>query len=82
MVDVLIEDLESERLQRGGDGGDLRDDVDAVTVVGEHVLDAANLPFDSTQPLDQSVLVGGIAVGERKSLTIMRFPCAIGSVLA
>src|SRR5207247_3687711 len=56
MVDVLIEDLEREAVERGADGGDLREDVDAVAVVLDHPLDAAHLSLDPVQALDQRFL--------------------------
>src|SRR5438093_8677139 len=62
VVDVRIEDLEREAVERGADGGDLREDVDAVAVVLDHPLDAAHLALDSVQALDQGVLVLRVAV--------------------
>src|SRR3954452_18282916 len=62
MIDVLVEDLEAEALERGGDGADLGEDVDAVAVVGDHALDSAHLPLDPVQALDQRVLLAVVAV--------------------
>src|SRR6266511_651567 len=59
---VVVEDLERQRLEGGIHRGDLRDDVDAVAVVLDHPLDAADLPFDSVETLDERVLVLGVAV--------------------
>jgi hypothetical protein len=47
--------------------GDLGDDVDAVAIVGEHLLDPAYLPLDPVHALDQRLLVGGVAVGRCRS---------------
>src|SRR6058998_3858946 len=55
VVDVLVEELEGDSLERGGDGRDLGQDVDAVAVVGDHLLDAAHLPLDAMEALDQRV---------------------------
>ena len=62
VADVLVEDLERERLERRVDGGDLGEDVDAVAVVLDHPLDAAHLAFDAVQALDERVLVLRVAV--------------------
>src|SRR5688572_9735100 len=45
---------------------DLRDDLPALAAVGEHLLDAADLTFDATQPLQQFL---GDVVGERHAAT-------------
>ena len=63
MVHVAVEDLEGERVERGRDGADLREDVDAVAVFVDHPLDAAHLALDPVQALDQRLLVGVVAVG-------------------
>src|SRR5438552_2799131 len=59
---MLVEDLECERLERRVDGRDLGEDVDAVAVLLDHPLDAADLALDSVQAFDQSVLVFAVAV--------------------
>jgi hypothetical protein len=41
VAEVLVEDLEGERLDRGVGGGDLGEDVDAGAVVFDHLLRAA-----------------------------------------
>ena len=43
---VAVEKPEGDLVQGGLDGGDLGKDVDAVPVVVDHLLDAADLPFD------------------------------------
>ena len=62
MVDVVVEDLEGDALERGRDGADLRKNVDAVTLVLDHFLDPANLSLDPVQALDEPRLVGVVAV--------------------
>src|SRR5207249_999963 len=57
VVDVTVEHLEGEILERGVHGRDLSEDVDAVAIVLHHPLDAAYLSFDPVEPLDQRVLV-------------------------
>src|SRR5262249_40310958 len=56
------EQLEGKRLERGIDGRDLSQNVDAVAVVLEHPFNSPNLAFDPVQPLDERLLVLGIAV--------------------
>src|SRR5207253_11194842 len=48
--------------ERGRDGGDLGEDVDAVAVVLDHALDAAHLPLDPMQPLHERLLLAVVAV--------------------
>jgi Domain of unknown function (DUF4173) len=66
VADVVVEDLEGEALERGRDGADLRQHVDAVAVILDHALDPAHLAFDPVQPLHQRVLV--VAVLHQPSL--------------
>src|SRR4029079_8950416 len=54
---VVVEDLQRERLERRVHRRDLREHVDAVTVVLDHALDAAHLALDAMQPVDESGLV-------------------------
>src|SRR5262245_3428239 len=62
VVDVVVEDRERERLERGVHRRDRREDVDAVALVLAHPLDPAHLPLDAVQALDQTRLVLGVAV--------------------
>ena len=62
VVHVVVEDLEREALERRLDGRDLREDVDAVAVVLDHPLDPAHLALDAVEPLDERLLVRGVAV--------------------
>jgi hypothetical protein len=41
VVDVVVESLEGHRLEGGIAGRDLGEDVDAVPVIGDHLLDSA-----------------------------------------
>src|SRR4051794_17206716 len=58
---VVVEEAEGDLVQRGLDGGDLREDVDAVAVLVDHLLDAAHLTLDAAQALGEVVLGGGVA---------------------
>ena len=60
--EVLLEELQRERLQGPGRGGDLGEDVDAVLVLLDHPLQAADLPLDPAQPLEVVVLGVDVAV--------------------
>src|SRR6516162_7413226 len=62
MLDVVVEDPETEALEGRRDRADLREDVDAVAILGDHLLDAAHLALDPVQALDQSFLFGVVAV--------------------
>ncbi len=42
-LNVTAQKLNAERIERGSNRRDLIEDIDAVTVVGDHLLDAANL---------------------------------------
>src|SRR5438874_437652 len=61
MREVLVEQLDGDRLERLGHGRDLVEDVDAVLVLVDHPLQAAHLAFDTTQPLVDRFLVVGVA---------------------
>src|SRR5207247_6394765 len=63
VFDVLVEDLERERLERRIHSRDLGEDVDAVAVVLDHPLDPADLSFDPVQALDERALVFRVPVG-------------------
>jgi hypothetical protein len=47
---VPVEQAEGDLVQCGLDGGDLCEHIDAVAVVVNHLLDAAYLALDATQP--------------------------------
>ncbi len=59
---MAVEDQEREAVERGRDGADLREDVDAVAVVVDHLLDAADLALDAVEALRQRLLVRVVAV--------------------
>ena len=68
VADVLVEEADGDGLERLGDGADLGEDVDAVRVLLDHALDAADLALDAVEPLGVVVLVdacsrGGLASG-------------------
>ncbi len=49
VTQVLRGEIQAEGLQRLRDGGDLREDVDAVHVLVHHAVEAAHLPLDAAQ---------------------------------
>ena len=62
MVGVVLEQAERDLVERGLHGRDLGDDVDAVAVLVDHLLDAAHLPLDPPQALLQRLLVVAVPV--------------------
>ncbi len=62
MSDVLFEEVDGDRVQRGCRGGDLGENVDAVLVVIDHLPDAADLTFDPLHPPRESVLLRGVSM--------------------
>src|SRR5699024_8325715 len=60
--DVLLEEVDGDRVQRGRRGGDLGEDVDAVLVVIDHLPDAADLAFDPLHPPREGVLLRGVSM--------------------
>src|SRR5262245_45986081 len=62
VLHVPVEDLEREAVERGRDGPDLREDVDAVAVVVDHLLDPADLPLDPVEALRERLLLSVVAV--------------------
>ena len=63
MGDVVVEDLEGEALERGRDGADLREHVDAVAILLHHPLDAAHLSLDAVEAVHELLAVLRVAVG-------------------
>src|SRR5437764_2829960 len=61
VMGVIIKESEGDLVERRLDGRDLGDDVDAVAVLVDHPLDAANLAFDSPQPGLKLILRRGVA---------------------
>lgn len=51
VTDMVVQYLFLDAVQCGAHGSDLRDDVDAITVVIDHLRQAANLAFDTIEPL-------------------------------
>ncbi|MEA2873847.1 MAG: hypothetical protein QOH67_3823 [Hyphomicrobiales bacterium] len=52
MRDMVAQDLLLDPAQRGPHGGNLRHDVDAVTVLLDHPGEAARLPLDALEPVE------------------------------
>ena len=59
VVHVVFEQVDRDRIERGLDGGDLREDVDAVLALRDHALQAAHLAFDAAQARE---MILGVAV--------------------
>src|SRR5215218_3184571 len=57
VVDVVVEHLQAHVLECGHGGADLRQDVDAVALLLDHLLDPAHLPLDPAQPLADGIPV-------------------------
>src|SRR5512134_3301516 len=74
VVDVVVEDLEGQALERRVHRGDLREHVDAVAVLLDHPLDPAHLTLDAMQSTDERVLVRGVAVHVLLGLTHVATP--------
>ena len=62
MVDVVLDELKRNLMQGLVHGRELGQDVEAIRVVLDHAGDAADLPFDAPQPVQQGRLVLRIAV--------------------
>ena len=75
--DVPVEQPERDLVERGLDGGDLRQDLDAVAVVVDHPLDAAHLALDLLQAGLQLVARGGVAPGHVGTHPVERYQVSI-----
>src|SRR5687767_2994345 len=60
VASVLVEQPQRDLVERGLDGADLRDDVDAVTILLDHLLDPAHLSLDAAEAVEELVLRGGV----------------------
>src|SRR5206468_6541961 len=60
-VQMVFEQLARKGIERRLHGGDLRQDIDAVAIIVEHVADAAYLALDTTQPARELRLPAGVA---------------------
>lgn len=61
-LDVLCEQFLVERIERRLDGADLREDVDAVAVILDHLADAADLSLDAPQARDEALVFLAVLV--------------------
>src|SRR6202035_3947984 len=59
---MVVQQADSHRLQRLSRRRDLRQDVDAVLVLVDHLLQTAQLTFDPAQPPEIALLVLGVSV--------------------
>ena len=62
MTQVVVDESDRDRLQRGLHRRDLGEDVDAVHVLLHHPLDSADLSLDAPEPAQVGVLVVVVAV--------------------
>ena len=68
VMGVLVHETERDLVERGLDGGDLREHVDAVALLLDHALHTANLALHPPQAREQLVLGGRVARASRMSL--------------
>src|SRR5580704_17776001 len=59
---MVFQQAQRHRLQRPGHRGHLSQDVDAVLVVLDHLLQPADLTLDPAQPLEVVLFVRGVSV--------------------
>src|SRR5216684_3304511 len=62
MAEMVLHQAQRHRLQRPGRRRHLGQDVDAVLVVLDHLLQAADLALDAAQPPEVGLLVRGVSV--------------------
>src|SRR5689334_24178256 len=75
-MQMMLEQFSRKRVERRLHGGDLRQDVDAVSIVIEHVADPAHLTFDPPQPAGEIGLAGRVARHPRMPRRWMLAGCA------
>src|SRR5690242_21406302 len=61
MVEVPVEQLERDGLERLGHGRHLREHVDAVGVLFHHALQTPHLPLDAAQALEDRIALVAVA---------------------
>ena len=77
VLDVVVEQAERDLVERGLDRADLRQHVDAVAVLVDHLLDAARLTLDALEAGEQLRLGGG--VGGHRRYTPEGLPARLAS---
>lgn len=67
MAKVVIEQAQRDGAKSLVDGGDLREDIEAVALLMDHLLDPADLAFEAAEPVAvfRLVLLGDVAMGCR-----------------
>ena len=55
-IHVVLQDLALDLAKRGLHGGDLGENVDAITLLADHARDASHLPLDPGKPLQALLL--------------------------
>jgi hypothetical protein len=64
-VGVSVEQTKRDLIQRGLYSADLSEDVDAVAVLSDHALDAADLALDASKAVEQLILGCLVALPSR-----------------
>ena len=70
VLQVLVEQVQADTLQRLADGCDLGEDVDAVGVLVDHPLQATDLALDAAQPGEDLLLVVGVSGCRVHAITV------------
>lgn len=65
MLEVIVEQAEGDIFECPGDCGDLSEDVDAVAVLVDHPIDAADLAFEAPQTIAVLRLIADVPVDGR-----------------
>src|SRR5207249_421596 len=63
VLGMVVKQAKRDLVERGLDRGDLREHVDAVAVVADHSLHAADLALDAPQAGEELILSGAVAAG-------------------
>lgn len=53
MVEMVLQEVRFHARERGANGAQLREDIEAIALVLDHLRDTAHLPFDAAQAIDQ-----------------------------
>src|SRR5438093_1891860 len=59
-VQMMLEKLSRERIERRLHGGNLREDIDAIAIVFEHLPNSAHLSFDTAKAPSELRLAGRV----------------------
>src|SRR5690606_29798103 len=75
--DVLVEQADCDVAQRAVDRGNLLEDVDAVDVLVDHPLQAADLALDAAQPSEVLLLGHGVPAHARPRWSSIAAGCIL-----